>query len=280
VSQSPKDILDKLEAEEDAVDIIPTGMPSLDRSTGIGGVPRGCITHITGKTYSGKSVMGIHVASETRKAGGVVMFADLDRSMDLRYMRAIGLNPKDITFVRPCNTKGILGLVRFATSWEVDMLVVDSFTALQEIPNLDHTLFEKMSSMVSGSKTALVIVNRIYSGAKIAYGDLIDQISHISMFLTPRETIVDNGVIIGHDTDVTLLRNRFRPLPKKPISLRLIYGTGFDIVDSRIDVMLQDGEIQRKGSWYYYRDQNYQGREELREALRNTSGNLLTPTKN
>ena len=267
MNRRPEDILKELETAEDAVDVIPTGMPSLDQGLGIGGVPRGCVTHVTGKTYSGKSVMGIHMASEARKLDGVVMLADMDRSMDPSYMRAIGLEPKDITFVRPCNSVGILGLVRFATEKEVDMLVVDSFTALQEIPNLDCTLFEKISSLVSGSRTAMVIVNRIYAGAKIAYGDLIDQISHISMFLTPRETIVDNGVIIGHDTDVTLLRNRFRPLPKKPISLRLIYGTGFDIVDSRIDVMLHSGEVQRKGSWYTFGSQTYQGREELRKAL-------------
>ena len=272
-----QEILEKLEAEEDpsrcpaGLEVISTGIPSLDRALRIEGIPRGRITHIYGDTYCGTSVLSFHIIGSVCEAGGITFVADLDRSVDIKYLRTIAGSTDNIRLIRPQKTYHLINVASLLAKEGVDLLVIDSFAALPEIPHLDVAFFGQLLEVVRQSQMAVVLTNRtqFWAGKNTPlYGDLIDMVCPISIHVSSRGSITLHGDIIGHEAKINITRNRLA-YQHDPIHLRLEYGKGFDVVDSRIDTMLQDGFITQAGSYYYYRDKTFQGREALREALNN-----------
>src|SRR6185437_8592135 len=78
------------------VEAISTGVPSLDRATGIGGIPRGRVTEIFGPESGGKTTLTLHVIAEAQKIGGQAGFIDAEHALDPIYAKAVGVDTDDL----------------------------------------------------------------------------------------------------------------------------------------------------------------------------------------
>ena len=80
------------EAQNLAVDVIPTGSLSLDIALGVGGIPRGRVTEIFGPESSGKTTISQHIVAEAQSLGGTAAFVDMEHALDPKYAEACGVD--------------------------------------------------------------------------------------------------------------------------------------------------------------------------------------------
>ena len=65
-----------------SVDVVPTGIITLDIALGIGGLPKGRIIEIFGPESSGKTTICLSAIAEAQKEGGVAAFIDAEHALD------------------------------------------------------------------------------------------------------------------------------------------------------------------------------------------------------
>lgn len=84
-----------------ADEVISTGITGLDMALGIGGIPRGRITEISGNPGSGKTTTAIVAAAQAQKAGDIVVYVDGDNKFSVDLARKVGLDLGEVFLVRP-----------------------------------------------------------------------------------------------------------------------------------------------------------------------------------
>lgn len=82
-------------------DIIPTGFLRIDLDLGVGGLRRGQITDIFGRTNSGKSMLCYTILSQAQREGGVVALIDADRSFNRFVAEAAQIETDRIIVATP-----------------------------------------------------------------------------------------------------------------------------------------------------------------------------------
>jgi recombination protein RecA len=88
----------------DTKEFISTGSTLLDyviSNRRDGGVPVGKITEITGEEASGKSLLCGHIAANTQKMGGVVVYIDTENAYSPDFMRRLGVDNSKVLYLQP-----------------------------------------------------------------------------------------------------------------------------------------------------------------------------------
>ena len=117
---------------------ISTGSLGLDIALGIGGVPRGRIVEIYGPESSGKTTLTLHLAAETQKNGGRVVFIDAEHALDLNYAANLGVKTEELLISQPDSGEQALEVAEtLVRSGSVDLVVIDSVAALVPQAELD-----------------------------------------------------------------------------------------------------------------------------------------------
>jgi recombination protein RecA len=115
------------------IDVISTGVPTLDLALGVGGIPRGRISEIYGPEQSGKSTLAVQCAANMQIQGGVTIYVDGENALDPAYCKALGLNPEDPSFiiVQPdYGEQGLNTITEFMKLGLVDLVILDSIASL------------------------------------------------------------------------------------------------------------------------------------------------------
>lgn len=109
-----------------------TGSLSVDYATGLGGLPRGCVVDLEGRTQPGEALLW-STLSETQNAGGVAVVLDPTQKFTRKRALKYGADFKRLIVVRPKSVEEALELVRRLVNLQgVDLVLVD---ALDEIAN-------------------------------------------------------------------------------------------------------------------------------------------------
>lgn len=76
-----------------------TGNITLDALTGVGGLPKGRVVELFGPPSSGKTTTALQAAARLQQAGGIIAFADYERTLDEGYCKSLGLDTEAKSFV-------------------------------------------------------------------------------------------------------------------------------------------------------------------------------------
>ena len=113
------------------IEVIPTGILSLDVALGVGGVPRGRIIEIYGPESSGKTTVALHIVAEAQKMGGTAAFIDAEHALDPQYAGKLGVDINELLIAQPDMGEQALEITEaLVRSNSVDIIVVDSVAAL------------------------------------------------------------------------------------------------------------------------------------------------------
>ena len=113
------------------IEVIPTGILSLDVALGVGGVPRGRIIEIYGPESSGKTTVALHIVAEAQKMGGTAAFIDAEHALDPQYAGKLGVYINELLIAQPDMGEQALEITEaLVRSNSVDIIVVDSVAAL------------------------------------------------------------------------------------------------------------------------------------------------------
>ncbi|MDX1437087.1 MAG: recombinase RecA [Anaerolineales bacterium] len=280
------------EAQQLAVEVIPTGSLSLDIAVGVGGVPRGRVTEIYGPESSGKTTICQHIVAEAQALGGTCAFVDMEHALDPAYAERCGVNVDDLLISQPDTGEQALEITEtLVRSGAVDVVVVDSVAALVPRAEIEGDMgdapmgmqarlmsqaLRKLSGAVRQTNTSLIFTNQLRQKIGVVFGNPETTTGgmalkfYCSMRLDVRriQSIKLGQDVIGNRTRVRVVKNKVAP-PFRTAEFDIMYNEGISKEGDILDLAVAMDVIDKKGSYYSYADVRLgQGRENAKEFLR------------
>jgi recombination protein RecA len=276
----------------DPIEAISTGSIGLDVAIGIGGIPRGRVIEIYGPESSGKTTLTLHLAAETQKKGGTVVFIDAEHALDLKYAARLGVDINKLLISQPDSGEQALEIAEtLVRSNAVDLVIVDSVAALtpqaelngdmgDSLPGLQARLMSqalrKLTSAISKTKTSIVFINQIRMKIGVMFGspetttggNALKFYSSLRMDIRRIGAIKEKDEVIGNRTKVKIVKNKVAP-PFREVEFDIIYNEGISLTGELVDLGVKAGIIDKAGAWYAFRGERIgQGRESAKQFLR------------
>ena len=280
------------------ISVIKTGAPTLDIALGIGGLPRGRIIEIFGPESSGKSTLALHVVANAQRNGGVAAYIDAEHALDPGYAQRIGVNIDELLISQPDSGEEALNIAEMlARSNAIDVIVIDSVAALVPKSELEGEIgdtfvglqarlmsqaLRKLTSTLAKSNTAAVFINQIREKIGVMYGspETTTGGRALKFYSSIRLDIRRMGGIKGPDNSevgnrvkVKVVKNKMAP-PFQIGEFDILFNEGISRAGSIIDLATEYAIVDKKGAWFSYKGQRFQGREAMREELKK-NGALL-----
>ncbi|HIE36512.1 MAG TPA: recombinase RecA [Candidatus Omnitrophica bacterium] len=274
------------------VEALPTGIISLDKALGVGGLPRGRVIEIFGPEASGKTSLTLSIIAQTQKNGGVAAFIDAEHAFDPNYAKIIGVNLEQLLISQPDTGEQALEIVEtLVRSNAVDLIVIDSVAALVPRAEIEGEMGEsqvalqarlmsqalrKLTASISKSKTCVIFINQIREKIGVMFGSpettpggrALKFYASVRIDLRKIATITTSEGVIGARIRAKVVKNKVAP-PFKEAIFEIMHNEGVSKTGALIDAAVEAGLIKKAGSWFFYKDKNLaQGKEQLRALLK------------
>lgn len=274
------------------IDVIPTGIISLDKGLGVKGLPCGRVVEIYGPESSGKTTLTLSIIAQAQKAAGVAAFIDAEHAFDPSYAKLIGVKLEDLLISQPDTGEQALEIVEaLVRSNAVDLIVVDSVAALVPRAEIEGQMgdsqialqarlmsqaLRKLTAAISKSRACVVFINQLREKIGVMFGSpevtpggrALKFYSSVRIDLRRIATITTPDGPVGIRVRAKIVKNKVAP-PFKEAIFEIMYDEGVSKTGALIDAALNDGVVKKAGSWFSYNDKNLaQGKEQLRKLLR------------
>jgi len=278
-----------------------TQCPTIDHAIGRGGAPWGRLTIIHGAEGSGKTTLALHLAAETQRRDGVVLYMDKEYKLDPEYAKNLGVNVDEMILSQPRTLETTFKIIetainktiarRKATGESVPMMVIlDSMNAARTKAEIegeydDHHIasqarvysqsLPKIIPLVSKADVALVFISQVREKVGVMFGDKHDIAggkapkfyASLIMEVIKKSSIKKGTDIIGNRVEVYVRKNQIAP-PFKRAQFEIYYGHGIDYNRALIERAEELGIVELGGSWYSYGEERLgQGMDRAAAAL-------------
>ena len=278
-------------AVPEPVAVIPTGSLALDEALGVGGYPRGRVVEIYGPESSGKTTLALHAIAKTQAAGGIAAFIDAEHAFDLRYAKAIGIDPGKLLVSQPdCGEQALEITEALARADVVSLIVIDSVAALvprAEIAGdmgdahmglqarLMSQALRKLTSVAYRNGTTLLFINQLRQKIGVMFGNpetttggnALKFYASVRLDVRRIGKVTVGDQVVGNRTRVKVVKNKCAP-PFSEAEFDIRWGMGIDAVGDVIETALLVGALDKNGAHLMLDGKSIgQGRERARELL-------------
>jgi recombination protein RecA len=276
------------------VDVISTGIPSVDGALGVGGFPRGRVIEVFGPESGGKTTICLQVIAQAQALGGKAAVIDAEHALDPQYARALGVNVDELFISQPDYGEQALEITEaLVRSNALDVIVVDSVAALVPKAELDGQMgdshmglqarlmsqaLRKLTGVVAKSRTCLIFINQIRDKIGVMFGspETTTGGRALKFYATIRLDVRRIGMLregdkdtppYGAATKVKIVKNKVAS-PFREAEPEMIFGRGFSQIHDVVRIAPDLGIIEKSGSWYSYQGERIgQGKNNAVEFL-------------
>jgi recombination protein RecA len=134
----------------------------------------------------------------------------------------------------------------------------------------------KLSGAIKQSNTAMVFTNQLREKIGVMFGNPVTTsggralkfYASVRMDIRRITAIKDKGEVIGNRTRVRVTKNKVAP-PFRVAEFDIMYDEGISKAGDLLDIAVEFGAIEKRGSYYYRDGENLaQGRENAKQFLR------------
>ena len=280
------------DANQEKIEVIPSGSIALDIALGVGGYPKGRIIEVFGPESSGKTTFALHAIAEAQKKGGYAAFIDAEHALDPTYAKALGVDTDNLILSQPDNGEQALEIVEaLVRSNVIDIIVIDSVAALVPKAEIEGDMgdshvglqarlmsqaMRKLAGIINKSKTVAIFINQIREKVGVLFGSpettsggrALKFYSTIRLDIRRVDQIKQGTEAICNLTRIKVVKNKVAP-PFKIAEVDLIYGKGISYEGEVLDLATNLDIVEKSGSWFSYNGERLgQGRETVKELLR------------
>lgn len=191
------------------VEVIPTGIPSLDFKLGVGGIPRGRIVEIYGPEAAGKTTLAIKMMAQAQKMSGQlpkttyepldiaevkpmtgrVGFIDVEHAFSPSLAEIHGLQMgkgSKFYFTQPTGGDKALQMLEYMVCSNLfDIIVIDSVAGLTSLDEQEKDIgnkviagtaslmssgLKKLVPLINNSKTIVIFINQLRDKPAVMFG--------------------------------------------------------------------------------------------------------------
>jgi recombination protein RecA len=257
------------------VQVIPTGVLSLDVALGVGGVPRGRIVEIFGPESSGKTTLTLHVVANAQGEGGNAAFIDAEHALDPNYAKRLGVNLDTLLVSQPDSGEQALEIAEMLISSNaMSVVVIDSVAALVPRAELEGEMgdshvglqarlmsqaLRKLTAIVNKSNTCLIFINQIREKIGVMFGSpettsggrALKFYSSVRLDIRRLTAIKEGEEVKGNRTRVKVVKNKVAP-PFRQSEFDVFFDHGISHAGDLIDLGVEQGLVERSGTWHSY----------------------------
>ena len=280
------------EATHLEVESIPTGSLPLDLALGVGGIPRGRVTEIFGPEASGKTTVCQHIVAESQKLGGVAAFIDMEHALDPSYAARCGVDIDNLYISQPDTGEQALEITEtLVRSGAIAVVIIDSVAALVPRSEIEGDMgdptmgmqarlmsqaLRKLSGAIKQTNTAVVFTNQLRMKIGVIFGNpettsggrALKFYASVRLDVRRTESIKVGEEIVGNRVRARVVKNKVAA-PFKVAEFDIMYNEGISRVGGILDLGVETGLIDKRGSFYSYKEDRLgQGRENTKEFLR------------
>ena len=274
------------------IDAVSTGSIGLDVALGIGGLPKGRVVEIYGPEASGKTTLTLQVVAEAQKTGGTAAFVDAEHALDPTYAEKLGVNVDELLVSQPDTGEQALEITdMLVRSGAVDIIVIDSVAALTPKAEIEGEMgdshmglqarlmsqaLRKLAGNIKRSNAMVIFINQIRMKIGVMFGspetttggNALKFYASVRLDIRRIGAIKKGDEVIGNQTRVKVVKNKVAP-PFKMAEFEILYGEGISREGEIIELGVDQGIIEKAGSWYSYGSNRVgQGKENVREYLK------------
>jgi recombination protein RecA len=273
------------------VEAISTGSLTLNMALGIGGVPKGRIIEIFGPESSGKTTLALHIVASAQKNGGEAAYIDVEHALEPAYARALGVDIDNLLIAQPGTAEDALAITdTLVRSGALDVVVIDSVAALVPrseiegemgdasvgvIARLMSQALRKLAGSISRTNCIVIFINQLREKIGVMYGNpettpggrALKYFASVRIDVRKGEAIKDGSAVIGNHTKAKIVKNKVAP-PFKVAEFDIMYGEGISRVGEIADLGVELNLIEKSGAWFTVNGQRIQGKDGVKEYLR------------
>lgn len=275
------------------VSAISTGSLSLNTSIGIGGIPRGMITELSGPEGSGKTTIALNTAKWLAEEGGKTLYIDVENLLNTKILKAVlGQDAKveNIVILTPESAEDAFMMAeKGIESGEFELIVIDSIGAMVsrkelevpfdkdtmgQLPKLVARFVKRSTYHIRTNNIAVLVLNQIRDNVgsyvkswKTPGGHQLAHQAAVRISLTKGEDLERGKEKVGILTKFVVKKNKLSA-PFRSFTIPIIFGQGIDYFSDLLDFSKLLGVIKGAGAYYKLDDINLgKGKAEAREYL-------------
>lgn len=276
-----------------SIESISTGCLSLDTSIGVGGIPRGMITELSGPEGSGKTTVALNTAKVLAELGEKTLYIDVENLLNTKILRAVlGEEAKveNITILTPDSAEDAFIMAEMGlSSGEFGLIVIDSIGAMAskkekevefdkdtmgQLPKIVARFIKRNVYDIRTNNIAVLALNQVRDnvgtytkGYKTPGGHQLAHEAAVRISLTKGENLTRGKEIVGILTKFVVKKNKLAP-PFRSFTIPIIFGQGIDYLSDLLDFAKLLGVVKGAGAYYKFEDLTLgQGKSASRDYL-------------